>query len=146
MLMTQLFFCDFDNINSTEKTINDELIKLTEWLECNQLSLNVNKAKFMLFYSNRKVFNYPNLLINNINIENVAEFNFLGIQLSQNVKWKTHQNNVSLKLTKTICILNRLKHELPLPILKTIYNTLFLPHLNYEILLWGFLKLKVFTN
>ena len=26
---------------------------------------------------------------------------------------------------------------MPLPILKTIYNTLFLPHLNYGILLWG---------
>ena len=130
-------FCDFDNINNTEETINDELIKLTEWLGCNQLSLNVNKTKFMLFHSNRKAVNYPNLLINNINIENVAEFNFLGIQLNQNLKWKTHQNHVSLKLTKTIGILNRLKHELPLPILKTIYNTLFLPHLNYGILLWG---------
>ena len=130
-------FCDFDNINNTEETINDKLIKLTEWLGCNQLSLNVNKTKFMLFHSNRKAVNYPNLLINNINIENVAEFNFLGIQLNQNLKWKTHQNHVSLKLTKTIGILNRLKHELPLPILKTIYNTLFLPHLNYGILLWG---------
>ena len=76
----------------------------------------------MLFHLNRKAVNYPNLLINNINIENVAEFNFLGIQLSQNLKWKTHQNHVSLKLTKTIGILNRLKHELPHPILKTIYN------------------------
>ena len=130
-------FCDFDNINNTEETINDELIKLTEWLGCNQLSLNVNKTKFMLFHSNMKAVNYPNLLINNINIENVAEFNFLGIQLNQNLKWKTHQNHVSLKLTKTIGILNHLKHELPLPILKTIYNTLFLPHLNYGILLWG---------
>ena len=130
-------FCDFDNINNTEETINDELIKLTEWLGCNQFSLNVNKTKFMLFHSNKKAVNYPNLLINNINIENVAEFNFLGIQLNQNLKWKTHQNHVSLKLTKTIGILNRLKHELPLPILKTIYNTLFLPHLNYGILLWG---------
>ena len=36
-----------------------------------------------------------------------------------------------------MCILNRLKHELPHPILKTIYNTLFLTHLNYGILLWG---------
>ena len=91
----------------------------------------------MLFHSNRKAVNYRNLLINNINIENVAEINFLGIQLSKNLKWKTHQNHVSLKLTKTIGILNRLKHELPLPILKTIYNTLFLPHLNYGILLKG---------
>ena len=133
---TTLFFCDFDNINNTEETIND-VIKLTEWLGCNQLSLNVNKIKFVLFHSNRKAVNYPKLLINNINIENVAEFNFLGIQLSQNLKWKTHQNHVSLKLTKTIGILNRLKHELPLLILKTIYNTLFLPRLNYGILLWG---------
>ena len=100
MLMTQLFFCDFNNINNTEETINDELIKLTEWLGCNQLSLNVNKTKFMLFYLNRKAVNYPNLLINNINIENVAEYNFLGIQLNQNLKWTTHQNHVSLKLTK----------------------------------------------
>ena len=56
----------------------------------------------MFFPSNRKAVNYPNLLINNINIENVAEFNFLGIQLSQNLKWKTHQNHVSLKLTKPL--------------------------------------------
>ena len=66
MLMTQLFFCDFDNINNTEETINDERIKLTEWLGCNQLSLNVNKTIFMVFHSNRKAVNYPNLLINNI--------------------------------------------------------------------------------
>ena len=58
--------------------------------------------------------------------------NFLEIQLRQNLKCKTHQNHVSLKLTKTIGILNRLKHELPLPILKTIYYTLFLPHLICE--------------
>ena len=96
MLMTLLFFSNIDNIKNTEKTINDELIKLTEWLGCNQLSLNVNKTKFVLFHLNRKAVNYPNL---SINIENVAEFNFLGIQLSQNHKWNTHQNHVSLKLT-----------------------------------------------
>ena len=34
-------------------------------------------------------------------------------------------------------MLNRLKYEYPFAILKTLYNTLFLPHLNYGILLWG---------
>ena len=34
-------------------------------------------------------------------------------------------------------MLNRLKYEYPLAILKTLYNTLFLPHLNYGIILWG---------
>ena len=37
----------------------------------------------------------------------------------------------------SIGILNSLKHELPLSILKTIYNTLFMPNLNYRILVWG---------
>ena len=73
MLMTLLFFSNIDNIN-TEETINDELIKLTEWLGCNQLSINVNKTKFVLFHLHRKAVNYPNL---SINIENVADLNFL---------------------------------------------------------------------
>ena len=48
-----------------------------------------------------------------------------------------HQNNISLKLTKTVSVLNRLKCEYLLAILKTLYNTLFLPHLNYSISLWS---------
>ena len=83
-------FCDFDNVNVTEETINYELVKLTEWLACNQLSLNVNKTKFMFFHSVRKNVNYPTLSINGINIERIADFNFLGIQLSENLKWSKH--------------------------------------------------------
>ena len=37
-------FCDCDNVDVTEETINNELVKLTEWLTCNQLRLNVNKT------------------------------------------------------------------------------------------------------
>ena len=56
MLMTQLFFFgDFDNINNTEETMNDELIKLTEWLGCNQLCLNVNTTKFILSIRTEKL-------------------------------------------------------------------------------------------
>ena len=54
----------------------------------------------MVFHLNIKVVNYPNLLINNINIENVAELNFLGIQLSQNFKRNTLQNHVPLMVSK----------------------------------------------
>ena len=91
----------------------------------------------MVFHSVRKNVNYPTLSINGINIERFADFNFLGIQLSEYLKWSKHQNNIPLKLTKTVGVLNRLKYEYPLAILKTLYNTLFLPHLTYGILLWG---------
>ena len=130
-------FCNFNDPNITEETLNEELKKLTRWLNANQLSLNVGKTKFMVFHSARKVVRYPVLVINNTPIERVTNFNYLGLQLSNDLNWDKHKCVISLKLTKTIGVLNRLRYEYPEEILLTLYNTLILPHLNYCILLWG---------
>ena len=128
-------FCNFNDPNITEETLNEELKKLTRWLNANQLSLNVGKTKFMVFHSARKVVRYPVLVINNTPIERVTNFNYLGLQLSNDLNWDKHKCVISLKLTKTIGVLNRLRYEYPEEILLTLYNTLILPHLNYCILL-----------
>ena len=44
---------------------------------------------------------------------------------------------LTAKLSKTIGILNTLKHVLPINIMRTIYNSLIRCHLNYGVLLWG---------
>ena len=67
-------------------------------------------------------------------IERVDTFNFLGLHISHDLKWKTHIPTISQKLSKITGILHRLKEEHPSLILKSIYNTLMLPHLNYYIL------------
>ena len=85
----------------------------------------------------RKVVRYPVLVINNTPIERVTNFNYLGLQLSNNLNWDKHKCVISSKLTKTIGVLNRLRYEYPEEILLTLYNTLILPHLNYCALLWG---------
>ena len=130
--------CDLNNDNDIETLINDELCKITNWLLANQLSLNVNKTKFMVFHSDRKHVVYPILSINGTVIERVDTFNFLGLHISHDLKWKTHIQTMSQKLSKITGILHRLKEEYPSSILKSIYNTLMLPHLNYCILSWGF--------
>ena len=90
------------------------------WLHRKQKKMLIIKSLFKTycFHSVRKTVNYPTLSINGINIERVADFNFLGIQLCEDLKWSKHQNNISLKLTKTVGVLNRLKYEYPLAILK----------------------------
>ena len=130
-------FCNFNDPNITEETLNEELKLLIQWLNANQLSLNVGKTKFMVFHSARKVVKYPVLVINNTPIERVTNFNYLGLQLSYDLNWDKHKCVISLKLTKTIGVLSRLRYEYPEEILLTLYNTLILPHLNYCILLWG---------
>ena len=64
-------------------------------------------------------------------IEQVYNFNFLGIVLNSNINWGNHINNVSNKYTRVIGILNKLKKVLPTRIKVLLYNTLILPHLTY---------------
>ena len=71
------------NINQTltAETINRELIKISQWLGANKLSLNVAKTKFMVFHASKKSVIYPELQINGNNIERVTQFNFFGINI-----------------------------------------------------------------
>ena len=80
-------FCDINNIRNLEITLNAELLKITDWLGANKLSLNASKTKFMVFHSDKKIVMYPTLLINDVEIERVDCFNFLGLQLKHKLKW-----------------------------------------------------------
>ena len=127
------------NINETtaEGIINTELSHVNVWLNANKLFLNVAKTKFMVFHTPNKIVNYPKLKINDHVIERVQSFIFLGLLVHYNMTWSKHIEKVSLKISRTIGILNRLKLIYPQCILLTLYNTLIMPHLHYSLLTWG---------
>ena len=131
-----------NNFKNTENIdagslINDELGKINEWLEINKLSLNISKSRYMLFHRPNKQVNAPALQISNTNITKVNEFNFLGLTLDTNLKWRKHSEITSNKCSRTIGVLNKLKHILPQNKNKIIYKTLVLPNMNYCIVAWG---------
>ena len=65
-------------------------------------------------------------------------FNFLGLTLDEHLNWNAHIQKVANKISRALGVMNRLKIFLPHNILKIIYNSLILPHLNYAMLVWGF--------
>ena len=67
----------------------------------------------------------------------VIKKNFLGLQLNHNLNWTKHINYISIKMSKIIGIIYKLKSVFPTAILRSIYNTLLLPHMSYCILSWG---------
>ena len=91
----------------------------------------------MIFHQPHKRVQIPQLSIENEEMECVDTFNLLGITLDKHLNWKAHINYISSKISRTIGILNRLKHFLPLNIKVTIYNSLIASHINYGILAWG---------
>lgn len=121
---------------SIDDTINKELNQICNWMKLNKLSLNCSKTKAMLFHMPQKTVQYPKLVIDNVDIDFVESFNFLGIVIDQNLSWIQHITLISKKISKCVGILNRLKHAVPSNILKNIYNALVLPYLNYGALLW----------
>ncbi len=56
-------------------------------------------------------------------IEQVAEFNFLGLTLDELLDWKCHINKLSNKISQCMGILNRLKRFLPIQTKVLIYNS-----------------------
>ena len=137
MLMIQQFILIKKSPKINRSTsINMELEKLSIWLKLNKLTLNVEKTKYMIFRHRRKI-DYLSLKLNNNEIANVNQFCFLCIIIDENLTMQNHVEMVTNKLSKITGILNKLKFIYPQNILLTIYNSLFVSHINYGSLVWG---------
>ena len=118
--------------------LNNELSHISDWLKCNKLSLNVSKTKYMVFHKPQKAIPRFQLVMNDTGIEKVSDFDFLGLTINENMNWKSHIDKIANKISRSIGILNRLKHFLPLPTKLLIYNSLILSYLNFGVLAWGY--------
>ena len=105
---------DFDQ-NRMQTEINSELNKVNLWLKLNQLSLNTNKTKLMVFHRKQKQIKKQ--------IERVHSFNFLGILLDETLSWKNHAIMIANKISRVTRILYRLKNLFPKEILLTLQFT-----------------------
>ena len=69
--------------------------------------------------------------------------NFLGLAIDQHLTWNAHIQKISNKMSRSLGIMSRLKQYLPRNILRTIYSSVILPHLNYSVLVWGFKSSRI---
>ena len=83
-------FGPVNDTNTSEQELNKEISKVNTWLLCNKLLLNVAKSKFMIFFKHPRTIPKLKLSINGNQVEQVTNFNFLGITIDQNLTWKDH--------------------------------------------------------
>ena len=70
-------------------------------------------------------------------IAEVDHTKFLGIFIDKKLTWLNQVNHISLKISKSLCVLSKLKYKLPRQCLLSLYYSLIYPHLNYCIVMWG---------
>ena len=117
---TTLYFNleDFDQ-NHMQSEINREFNKVNLWQKLKKLSLSTNKTKLMVFHRKQKQIKNINISIDNIQIERVHSFYFLGILLDETLSWKKHAIMIANKTSRVTGILYR-----PMPYTKPIYSPL----------------------
>ena len=126
------------NLKEIEKTVNEELKKLSLWLNINRLALNVAKTNFVIFRSCQKFLDHNvTLVMNRKALQQKDHVKYLGVLLDQHLKWKYQINNVALKISRGIGILAKLKPYLKMNLLKNVYYSLVYSHLSYGVLAWG---------
>ena len=60
----------------------------------------------MIFFKHPKVIPRLNLKTAGNTIEHVTEFNFLGININQNITWKSHVTKTAIKISRVIGVLH----------------------------------------
>ena len=92
----------------------------------------------MMFLKHPKIIPELNILTYGNPIDEVLEFKFLGITIEQYVNWTPHIRKISIKISRVIGVLRKLKRIFPQHILRLIYNSIIHPHPIYGLNLWGF--------
>lgn len=91
---------------------NTELMKFSDWCLANRLTVNTAKTYYMIHTN--IITNYlplPNLSILNEDIFPTDKIKFLGITFDNQFNFKHHISNLSLRISRTIPILLKTKHE-----------------------------------
>ena len=143
MILTYYNYAEKD-LKKLEIVVNEELLKLSEWLNSNKLSLNPTKSNFVVFHPyQRKLNNEINIKIfdNNpaklVSLERKTYVKYLGVLLDDNLSWKAHIDYISTQISKGIGIIARLRHLVPFSTLLNIYRSLIEPYISYGFVAWG---------
>ena len=74
--------------NRNESAYRDEVDRLTRWCKENNLTLNVKKTKEIIVDFRCQKANPQPFIINGEEVERTSCFKFLGVMLSEDLKWK----------------------------------------------------------
>ena len=125
-----------NNSEDVENTMNKELIKISNWLKINKLTVNYSKSNFMLF-TRTKCHKNICIKIEEKLLARVKEVKYLGVILDEGLIWKAHIDHLKDKIVKGSYILSKLRHYTCLSTLKMVYFSLIHPHLSYCATAWG---------
>ena len=126
------------NIDAVQERLNRVIKQLETCFSNNSLIVNNDKTKAMLFHWNKTCnLVMPKIVFKNVEIRYTSEVKFLGINISDFIKWNSHIQFLCSQLKKVSYMISSPRGDLSLFILRNTYFTRFQSLIRYGMILWG---------
>ncbi|XP_075163257.1 uncharacterized protein LOC142235890 [Haematobia irritans] len=114
---------------------------ICEFAKINKLVLNSNKTKFIRFRPHPHIETRTwSILVDSKIIPEVDTVKYLGINLQNNLGWKTHIQEIRNKIAPGLGILYKYKNKMDEQAKLMIFQSLIQSHLNYLPIIYGYKK------
>ena len=127
-----------DRAEQNVHAMQSDIRQLEAYWAFNQLSANALKTTYVHFKSpNKNLDSTPGVIMHNTTIASSRVVKFLGVEIDQNLDWKTHILHVRKQLALIIGKLVATRKFLPSSAMKNVYTGLFQSKLLYGIESYG---------
>lgn len=118
-----------------EADINNTIDILINWLNIQNLKINLDKSVYIQFNKcNNNKFNFS---LNIPKLNSVTQTKFLGVTIDEHLNWKMHVDNVSSKINKFVYALRQVKKVTNLKTAILVYHAYVESVLRYGLVMWG---------
>lgn len=122
-------------LTNHEIDINRTIDILIEWLETNNLKINLDKSVFIQFNQSKHIKSNFKLNVNKIN--EVTNMKFLGVIIDQFLNWKAQIETICNKVNRFAYALSQLKKVTNRKTAVLCYRAYVESALRYGLMLWG---------
>ncbi|MCG8048301.1 MAG: reverse transcriptase family protein [Candidatus Thiodiazotropha endolucinida] len=126
-----------ENPQAAANLINSSLSTVHVWSRQWLVDFNAAKTETMVASRKRNKPNHPDLIMNNIILQEVEHHKHLGITFSADLTWHNHIIEVTTKGWQRINLLRAFKFKLDRKSLERMYISFIRPVLEYSGVVWG---------
>ena len=120
---------------SLQSMLNNELLKVRDWMSLNKLSINYAKSIYLL--TGKKI--QSNLAedflvrLGNHQIKREQSVKYLGVIVDEKLNWSSHLKQTETKLAFASSVIYKTRNILPVNTLKLLYYSFAYTHLSYSL-------------
>lgn len=125
------------NIDILKSDIHNTLTDIYNWMNNNNLRINIGKTKAIHFHTYKASKINLNITVNNDSIAMIKDTKFLGITIDEHCSWKNHIEILCKKVNKFVFALGRIRKIASFEIALQAYYGHVASLLRYGLIIWG---------